>query len=120
MIIFVLSEKVLVKVFFGLLLVVTLACAVERINVTKTTNAFYSATNPAHAQIVMTRPDRDFVELATVGVTGINVNDIPRMHGDLKVKAAHLGGDAIVIMNQGIVKRYIWLTGVVIRYEQKK
>jgi hypothetical protein len=101
-----------VLVFFA-----SLGCAVERINVTKTTKADYSPTDATDVEILLNRPERPFIELATVGVTGVNVNDTKKMHDTLRAKAASLGADAIVIMNQGIAKRYIWVTGVVIRYK---
>ncbi len=104
-----------VLVFFA-----SLSCAVERINVTKTTKAVYSPTGPTAVEILVNRPERAFVELATVGATGVNVNDTAKMHETLRAKAAALGADAVVIMNQGIAGRYIWVTGVVIRYKTSK
>ncbi len=104
-----------VLVFFA-----SLSCAVERINVTKTTKAVYSPTGPTAVEILVNRPQRPFVELATVGATGVNVNDTAKMHETLRAKAAALGADAVVMMNQGITGRYIWVTGVVIRYKTSK
>jgi len=104
-----------VLVFFA-----SLGCAVERINVTKTTNAVYGPTDPAAVEILVNRPERPFLELATVGATGVNVNDTAKMHDTIRAKAAALGAEAVVIMNQGIAGRYIWVTGVVIRYKTSK
>jgi hypothetical protein len=104
-----------VLVFFA-----SLSCAVERINVTKTTKAVYTPTDPTAVEILVNRPQRPFIELATVGATDVNVNDIAKMHDTLRAKAAPLGADAVVIMNQGIAGRYIWVTGVVIRYKTGK
>jgi hypothetical protein len=104
-----------ILVFFA-----SLSCAVERINVTKTTKAVYSPTDPKAIEILANRPERPFIELASVGVTGVNVNDTAKMHDTLRAKAAPLGADAIVIMSQGITGRYIWLTGIAIRYKTGK
>ena len=104
-----------VLVFFA-----SLSCAVERINVTKTTKTLYSPTNPTAVEVLLNRPERPFIELATVGVTGVNVNNTEKMHDTIRAKAAALGADAILIMNQGIAGRYLWVTGVVIRYKTSK
>jgi len=104
-----------VLVFFA-----SLSCAVERIDVTKTTKTLYSPTTPNAVEILLHRPEKPFIELATVGVTGVNVNETAKMHDTIRAKAALLGADAIVIMNQGISGRYIWLTGVAIRYKTGK
>ena len=104
-----------VLVFFA-----SLSCAVERINVTKTTKTLYSPTNPTAVEILLNRPERPFIELGTVGATGVNVNETAKMHDTIRAKAAPLGANAVVIMNQGIAGRYLWVTGVVIRYKTSK
>lgn len=69
----------------------------------------------------MTRPDVDYVELATVSTTNWAPSETAKMHNLLRAKTAPLGAHAVVITNSGILRvgdrDVLWATGVAIKYK---
>jgi hypothetical protein len=92
------------------------------VDVTKTASGFYDPTDPNKLDILKTRPDRKYVELGTVTVTGFESNETAKMHNAIRAKAAPLGATAVILTEEGMTpagfgsyKR--WATGVAIRYQ---
>lgn len=103
-----------------LLLVISLAgCA--SVDVTKTAAGFYEPTDPNKVEILKTKPDRKFLELGTLTVTGFESSETAKMHNAIRAKAAPLGANAVILTEEGMTpagfgsyKR--WATGVAIRF----
>ena len=111
----------MLKIVFSAILVVTLlGCA--SVDVTKTAKGFYEPTKAADIEILKTKPDRTFIELGTVTVTGFNASDTAKMHNAIRTKSAPLGASAVILTDEGInqtglLTRERWATGVAIRYQ---
>jgi len=98
-------------------------CA-SHVDITKTSQGIYEATDPNQVEILMTRPDRPYVELGSITVTDQPADETAKMHNAIRAKAAPLGADAVVLLQSGIVKNGTiftsyeqWATGVAIRYK---
>ena len=88
-------------------------------DVTKTGKGHYDATNPNNVEILMTKPNRTFVELGSVSAAKFKPKQTAIMHNAFRSKAAALGADAVFIINSGIdEKGHLWATGVAVRYTQ--
>jgi hypothetical protein len=92
------------------------------VDITKTAKGFYQPTNANDIEILKTRPDRKFVELGTVTVTGYDASSTAKMHNAIRSKAAPLGANAVYLTDEvftqgafGAVNR--WATGVAIKFE---
>lgn len=92
------------------------------VDVTKTASGFYDPTDPNTIEILKTKPERKFMELGTVTVTGFDSNEAAKMHNAIRAKSAPLGANAVILTDEGMVdagwgsyKR--WATGVAIRYQ---
>lgn len=101
--------------------VVFTGCAT--VDVTKTAAGYYSPTDPNRVEILKTRPDRSYTELGTVTVTGFSSRDIAKMHNAVRAKAAPLGANAVVLIDEGMVPAgygtyQIWASGVAIHYKK--
>ena len=69
----------------------------------------------------MTKPERNYIELATISTGQWKPSDTANMHKALRAKAAPLGADAVVLLNSGINdKGEFWSTGMAIRYEGRR
>jgi hypothetical protein len=91
-------------------------CAV--VDVTKTAQGFYPPTNPNTVLILKTVPPQKYVELGTVTITRFPVGDTAKMHNAIRAKAAPLGANAVILMQEGILENGTrWATGVAIRYQ---
>lgn len=103
-------------VFFALV-----GCAT--VDVTKTAKGFFNPTNPNDVEILVTRPEKSYVELGTVTVTGFKAHETAKMHNAIRAKAAPLGANAVILTSEGIIKggwfsgKHRWATGVAIRYK---
>ncbi len=103
------------------LMVISLAgCAA--VDVTKTAAGFYEPTDPNKVEILKTKPDRKFLELGTLTVTGFESSETAKMHNAIRAKAAPLGANAVILTEEGMTpsgfgsyKR--WATGVAIRFQ---
>jgi hypothetical protein len=91
------------------------------VDVTKTASGFYDPTDPNKIEILKTRPERKYVELGTITVTGFDSDESAKMHNALRSKCAPLGATAVILTEEGMTpsgfgsyKR--WATGVAIRY----
>lgn len=100
------------------LLVGATGCAT--VDVTKTARGFYAPTRPDDVEILMTRPPREFVELATVSTTNWDPKETAKMHNAMRAKSAPLGAQAVVITDSGVVvirnSPKLWSTGFALRY----
>lgn len=96
------------------------ACAT--VDVTKTASGFYNPTDPNAVEILKTKPERKFVELGTVTVSGFDSRETAKMHNAIRAKAAPLGANAVILTDEGLMPAgwgtyERWATGVAIRYE---
>jgi len=106
--------------FLSLLCILLIMGGCATVDVTKTAKGYYAATNPNDVEILMTRPDRSFIELATVTTTGWSTQETAKMHNSLRAKSAPLGANAVILLNSGIdAKRHYWSSGVAIRYKDQ-
>ncbi|TWT45125.1 hypothetical protein RAS1_15470 [Phycisphaerae bacterium RAS1] len=107
------------KKLIGCILLTTLAgCAT--VDVTKTAKGFYSPTRPDDVEILMSRPDRHYTELATVSTTNWDPSETAKMHNAIRAKSAPLGAHAVVITDSGVVvvrnSPKLWATGFALRF----
>ena len=108
--------------FLGLGIALMLSgCAT--VDVTKTAKGFFQPTDPSNVEILMTKPDRKFIEIATVSTSNWAPAETAKMHNSLRAKAAPLGADAVILLSSGITYGgyggYLWSSGVAIRYNDK-
>jgi hypothetical protein len=92
------------------------------VDVTKTAKGYYDKTNPNDIEILKTRPERSFIELGTVTVTGFDPSETAKMHNAIRAKSSALGADAVILTEEGMVRGAMgslkrWATGVAIRYK---
>jgi hypothetical protein len=88
------------------------------VTVTKTGKGYAEPTKADDIQILMTKPDRAFEELATVSTNRWSPGEDAKLHNALRAKCAPLGADAVVIMSSGIdYNGYAWTNGVAIRFK---
>jgi hypothetical protein len=94
-------------------------CAV--VDVTKTAAGFHAPTNPNTVQILKTLPDRKYIELGTITVTGFAPNATAKMHNAVRTKSAALGADAAILTEEGVLNSgwamEKWATGVAIKFQ---
>lgn len=100
--------------------VAVVGCA--SVDVTKTGKGYYPRTNPNEVEILMTVPQRPYMELGSVTATNFRIREEAKLHNAVRAKSAPLGADAVIIQSQGIVPTgfgdgYRWATGVAIRYK---
>lgn len=103
----------------SLSLLVLSGCAA--VDMTKTAQGTFAATNPNAVEVLKTRPEKSYTELATFTVTGYSSNDTAKMHNAMREKAAPLGANAVIITAEGMIPRTFgldqWATGVAIRFK---
>jgi hypothetical protein len=104
----------------SLIFLVFSGCA--SVDVTKTAKGFYDITDPNDVEILKTRPDKLYVELGTVTVTGFPPKETAKMHNAIRSKSANLGANAVILTDEGMVNQpwaglRRWATGVAIRYK---
>ena len=91
------------------------------VDVTKTVKGFHSATRPPDIEILMTRPQKPFIELGTISTTNWKPHQTAKMHNAMRAKSAPLGAHAILITDSGIIRSgnsaVLWTTGVAIRWK---
>jgi hypothetical protein len=104
---------------FILLFILFMVCGCATVYVTKTGKGYFAPTDPDEVEILIMRPERSFVELATVSSVYWTPNDIAKMHNSLRAKSAPLGANAVILTNSGISDGRIWASGVAIRYKDK-
>jgi uncharacterized protein (DUF2126 family) len=100
------------------LLVATALAACATVDVTKTAKGYHEPTNPNDIEILMTKSDRAYIELATVSTSKWSQSETAKMHNALRAKCAPLGANAVILVNSGVTPQgYLWSTGVAIRYK---
>ncbi|HBU07652.1 MAG TPA: hypothetical protein DEA99_00245 [Candidatus Omnitrophica bacterium] len=106
--------------FLGLLCVVLMICGCATIYITKTGKGYFPPTDPDEIEILITKPDRSFTEIATVTTQNWATAEAAKMHNSLRTKSAPLGANAVILISSGIAPngRY-WASGVAIRYKDK-
>lgn len=100
-------------------------CVTATVDITKTSKGFYDPTVADDLEILLTKPDRPFIELGTVTASNFEVQNSAIMHNAIRAKAAALGANAVIITNEGIVvkqgafaeQEVRYATGVAIRYK---
>jgi hypothetical protein len=98
-------------VFFALV-----GCAM--VDVTKTAKETYNSTNPNDVEILLTRPEKSYVELGTVMVNCFSANYTAEIHNAIRAKAATLGANAVILTSQGNPPgNEMSVRGVAIRYK---
>lgn len=107
-----------VKTLLSVALVFLFLVGCAMVDVTKTAKGFYNPTNPNDVEILLTKPEKSFIELGTVTVTGYNRYETAEMHNAIRAKVAPLGANAVILTSQGINQNNkIWAMGVAIRYK---
>jgi hypothetical protein len=105
--------------FLSLILGVAFFAGCATTDVTKTGRGHFDPTNPNTVEILMTKPDRPFVELGAVSPAKFKPKETATMHNAFRSKAAALGAEAVYIINSGIdPKGHLWATGVAVRFTQ--
>lgn len=108
-------HRILGGVLVSTLLVLT-GCAT--VDVTKTAKGAYAPTVADDVEILMTKPNRSFIELATITTQHWSPSATAKMHNSLRTKAAPLGANAVVLTDTGIDPNgYLWSNGVAIRWQ---
>jgi hypothetical protein len=104
---------------FGLMF--TLASCVGTVTVVKTAKGVYPATSPSGIDILKTKPERKFEELATVDAMNFPPEGIAKMHNALRAKAAPIGANAVLITDEGLISggwgTVRFASGVALRYQ---
>lgn len=104
----------------GLLCVFLMICGCASIYVTKTAKGYFAPTDPDEIEILITKPERSFTELATVTTQNWATAETAKMHNSLRAKCAPLGANAVILISSGIDNRgHYWASGVAIRYKDK-
>ena len=109
------------KLIYLLSVTVLLGCASANVDVTKTGKGYYEPTKASLVQILKTIPEKSYVELGAVTVSGFGSNDVAKMHNAIRAESAPLGADAVIITDEGLTPDgwgvfYRWATGVAIKY----
>ncbi len=94
------------------------------IEVTRTTQATYTPTNPDDVEILLTRPEKPYEELGKVTVKDYNTSYRAEMYAAIRLKVAPLGADAVIVTDQGVRPIggawLMWAYGVAIRYTSQE
>ena len=102
---------------YTLLAAILFAVGCTTIKVNKTAKGIYEPTLPADVEIKAIVPkDQPFEEIALIhgDIYGTNPSSA---YNDMRIKAAAIGGDAIVISNQMVLGSRTILNGAVIKYK---
>jgi len=100
-----------------LLTAILFAVGCTTIQVNKTAKGIYEPTLPASVEIKAIVPaDRPFEEIGLIH-GDIYGNNPSSAYNDMRIKAAAVGGDAIVISNQMMLGGRTILNGAVIKYK---
>lgn len=101
-----------------LLAAILFAVGCTTIKVNKTAKGIYEPTLPADVEIKAIVPgdDQPFEEIGLIhgDIYGTNPSSA---YNDMRIKAAAVGGDAIVISNQMVLGSRTILNGAVIKYK---
>ena len=106
-----------------LLPIALLAGCSPNVDVTKTSKGFNAQTDANNIEVLMTKPDRKFLELGSVSTARWNPSETAKMHNALRAKAAPLGADAVVIISSGLTptggfgSMQMWVNAVAIKFQ---
>ena len=75
------------------------------VDITKTGQGAFAASNPNTVEILKTRPEKAYIELGTFTVTGFSSSDTAKMHNAIREKSAPLGAQAAIITDEGLIPR---------------
>jgi hypothetical protein len=94
------------------------------VDVTKTGKGIEKPTDPNNVEVLMTKPDKSYIELGTVTANGFDVSDTASMHNALRANAAPLGADAVIIISSGQIpgsfgSMKVWANAVAIKWQAK-
>lgn len=90
----------------------------KTVEVTKTSTGSFTPTKAAEIEILRTKPDRKYKELATVTTNGHSPSSEAKMHKSLREKTAPLGANAVILIDSGVSPNgELWSRGVAIRWE---
>ena len=103
-------------------LALSIICSCATVAVMKTGSGFYEPTNPNDVRILKTIPDRKYVELGPVIASNFYSSAFADMYNEIKTKAAVLGADAVILTDEGFIKKehtypQYWATGVAVKFE---
>lgn len=92
------------------------------VDLTKTGQGYFDPVPASQVEILKTRPDRPFVELATIDVTGFSMKQTAKMHNAIRTKAGPIGASAVIITDESVVAQGFggaqkYASGVAIRYK---
>lgn len=112
--------KNLVYFTFAAALLTLTGCAT--VDVTKTGAGYFDPVPAASVEILKTKPDRPYVELATIDVSGFTPRETAKMHNAIRSKAGPVGASAVIITDENMVYQpYVgavkYVSGVAIRYK---
>ncbi len=109
------------KSFALMTIVVCGLAACANVDVTKTGQGSYGATDPNLIDLLKTRPDKKYDELGTITVSGFGASETAKMHNAIRLKAAPLGANAVILTEEGLIPKMFgmdrWATGVAVRYK---
>ena len=103
-------------------LALSIICSCGTVTVVQTGSDFYEPTNPNYVRILKTIPDRKYVELGPVIASNFYSSAFADMYNEIKTKAAVLGADAVILTDEGFIKKehtypQYWATGVAVKFE---
>lgn len=106
----------------AMIIAILSGCSSAHVDITKTGKGFYEPTRAANVEILKTVPEKNYVELGTVTITGFGTTDAAKMHNAIRAEAAPLGADAVIITDEGVIVdgwggQERWGTGVAIKYQ---
>ena len=92
------------------------------VDITKTGAGYFDPVPASTVEILKTKPDRAYVELATIDVAGFTPRDTAKMHNAIRSKAGPVGATAVIITDENMVYQpYVgavkYVSGVAIRYK---
>lgn len=106
---------------FGVIVCAGCMTGCAQVDVTKTAKGYFEPTRADDIEILMTRPNREFIELGTVSTSNWQPKETAKMHNALRAKTAPLGANAVVITDSGIIivnnSPKLWSTGFALRYK---
>ncbi len=104
-------------------IIFSLASCAGTVDVVKTGKGIYSPSAPSEIDILKTRPDKAYEELATVDALNFPIKGVAKMHNALRAKAAPIGANAVLITDEGVINNgwgiVRFCSGVALRYKQK-
>lgn len=98
---------------------VMIGCA--SIDVTKTSDQVYPPTDAKDVEFLRVTPYRAYEQLATFEVSGFDQSQTVTMHNAMRIRAATLGADAVILTSESVVPSSMGGhdlvgTGIAIRY----